>query len=71
MNGRSQAVRLPKEFRLPGTRAKIRRLGDGILLQPVREASWPRGYFDKIVINDRRFRRPPQGGLPDVPALDA
>ena len=35
MNGRSQAVRLPKEFRLPGRLAKIRSFGDGILLEPI------------------------------------
>ena len=35
MNGRSQAVRLPKEFRLPGRLAKIRSFGDGILLEPL------------------------------------
>ena len=34
MNGRSQAVRLPKEFRLTGTQVRIRRLHNGILLLP-------------------------------------
>lgn len=35
MHGRSQAVRLPKEFRLPGDRVKVSRAGRGILLEPV------------------------------------
>jgi antitoxin VapB len=35
MNGRSQAVRLPKQFRLPGTQVRIRRVGTGILLEPI------------------------------------
>lgn len=35
MTGRSQAVRLPKEFRLPGTEVRVRRLGRGVLLEPV------------------------------------
>ena len=35
MHGRSQAVRLPKEFRLPGKEVRIRRVGNGILLEPV------------------------------------
>jgi antitoxin VapB len=35
MNGRSQAVRLPKQFRLPGTQVRIRRVGNGILLEPI------------------------------------
>jgi len=34
-NGRSQAVRLPQEFRLPGDRVSVRRVGDGVLLQPL------------------------------------
>jgi len=32
-NGRSQAVRLPKEFRFEGTQVSIRRVKDGILLE--------------------------------------
>jgi antitoxin VapB len=35
MHGRSQAVRLPKEFRLPGTEVRVRRLGRGVLLEPM------------------------------------
>ncbi len=34
-HGRSQAVRLPKEFRLPGTEVRVRRLGHGVLLEPI------------------------------------
>ena len=34
-NGRSQAVRLPKEFRLPGDRVRVRRAGNGVLLEPM------------------------------------
>ena len=34
-NGRSQAVRLPKEFRFPGKEVRIKRVGDGVLLQPM------------------------------------
>jgi len=34
-HGRSQAVRLPKEFRLPGDRVRVRHVGDGVLLQPI------------------------------------
>ncbi len=33
-NGRSQAVRLPKEFRFEGTEVRIRRAGNGVLLEP-------------------------------------
>jgi len=34
-HGRSQAVRLPKEFRLPGKEVRVRRLGRGVLLEPI------------------------------------
>ncbi len=34
-HGRSQAVRLPKEFRLPGKEVRVRRVGRGVLLEPV------------------------------------
>ena len=35
MHGRSQAVRLPKEFRLPGKEVRVRRVGKGVLLEPI------------------------------------
>ena len=34
-NGRSQAVRLPRDFRFSGDRVRIRRTADGVLLQPI------------------------------------
>jgi antitoxin VapB len=34
-HGRSQAVRLPKAFRLPGDRVRVRRVASGILLEPL------------------------------------
>lgn len=37
-NGRSQAVRLPKEFRFEGDRVRVTRMGAGVLLEPVLEA---------------------------------
>ena len=44
-NGRSQAVRLPKEFRFEGDEVSIRREGEGVVLEPVRRRAWPRGYW--------------------------
>ena len=35
MNGQSQAVRLPKEFCMPGNAVYIKRLGNAIILLPV------------------------------------
>lgn len=37
-NNRSQAVRIPAEFELPGDRVLIHRDGDRLILEPVRRA---------------------------------
>lgn len=34
-NGRSQAVRLPREFRFEGDRVSVRRAGRGVLMEPM------------------------------------
>jgi antitoxin VapB len=41
MNGRSQAVRLPKEFRFEGTHVFARKEGDRVILSPV-DDRWER-----------------------------
>jgi antitoxin VapB len=35
MHGRSQAVRLPKEFRLPGKEVRVSKVGDKVILEPL------------------------------------
>jgi antitoxin VapB len=35
INGRSQAVRLPREFRFEGDRVRIRRAGRGVIVEPM------------------------------------
>lgn len=37
MSGRSQAVRLPKEYRFEGESVVVRHVGNGVLLLPVKE----------------------------------
>jgi antitoxin VapB len=34
-NGRSQAVRLPQEFRFEGDEVRIRKIAEGVLLEPL------------------------------------
>jgi len=34
-NGRSQAVRLPREFCFEGSQVRVRRVADGVLLEPL------------------------------------
>lgn len=38
-NGRSQAVRIPREFELPGDEAIIRKEGERLVIEPVRRTS--------------------------------
>jgi antitoxin VapB len=45
-SGRSQAVRLPKEFRFDGEEVRIRRHGSAVILEPVAE-DW--GWLDALV----------------------
>jgi antitoxin VapB len=70
-NGNSQAVRLPRAFRLPGKEALIRREGDKIILEPLTPSRWPRNFFKSIQIPDKSFGRPEQGELPPVPHFGA
>ena len=47
-NGRSQAVRFPKEFRFEGTEVSLRREGAAVILEPLTKRSWPRGYWSRL-----------------------
>ena len=38
MHGRSQAVRLPKEFRFEGTEVRVSKVGDKVILEPSRSS---------------------------------
>ena len=71
MNGRSQAVRLPKDLRLPGKEVSIRKLGNGVFIEPITRSRWPKGYFDSILIEDESFARPDQGATPPVPTFES
>ena len=47
--GRSQAVRLPNEFRLPGREVRVRRIGRSVLLEPIEhDRERIRAVFDEI-----------------------
>lgn len=64
MNGRSQAVRLPREFRFPGKEVRVRREGDAVILEPLVARGWPRGYWRRLErmragLDVESLRRPP------------
>jgi antitoxin VapB len=44
--GRSQAVRLPKDYRFEGDEVRIRRHGAAVILEPIAE-DW--GWLDSLV----------------------
>lgn len=46
-NGSSQAVRLPKAFRLPGNEVKIYKNGNKVILEPL-HSSWD-AFFDSLL----------------------
>lgn len=48
MNNRSQAVRLPKEFRFDTDQVYIRREGNDVILSP-RPAEWGSYFEDRVV----------------------
>ena len=68
-NGRSQAIRIPREFELPGDEATIRKEGDKLIIEPAKKkkdslakllASWePEDFPD---IEDLPLDPPPDLG---------
>jgi antitoxin VapB len=48
MHGRSQAVRLPKEFRLPGKEVRVRRVGNAVLLEPIEKKFDAKAWMAKV-----------------------
>ena len=56
-NGRSQAVRIPKEFRLKGSEVRIIKRGDKLILVPLETSKWPKGFWDVFSV-DPDFKTP-------------
>ncbi len=69
-NGRSQAVRLPKEFRFEGDEVSIRREGESVVLEPLKRRDWPRGYWRSWGKATKNLKAPkplpPGGGAIDL-----
>ena len=59
--GRSQAVRLPKEFRFDSDTVLVHREGNSVILEPVHE--WPAGYVESFSGVPDDFTRPSQGSV--------
>ncbi|MCF8028084.1 MAG: type II toxin-antitoxin system VapB family antitoxin [Desulfobacteraceae bacterium] len=63
-NGRSQAVRLPKDFRFECDRVKIKKQGKKVILEPVEKTNWPSGFWE-LFTQDPDFPTPEP--LPSMP----
>lgn len=59
-SGRSQAIRLPKEFRFDTDVVLVRRDGDALILEPA--DAWPEGYVESFAGVPAAFARPAQKG---------
>lgn len=69
-NGRSQAVRLPKEFRFEGAEVRIRRHGAAVILEPI-ASDWT--WLDQLAGPlDAEFQEAvaEQPETPSLPELD-
>ncbi len=55
-NGRSQAVRLPREFRFEGDQVRIRRVAEGVLLEPLISDA-PRWFAELDRLNSEPFMK--------------
>lgn len=53
MNGRSQAVRLPKKFRFKGSEVYIKKTEEGVLLIPKNNSIWDVWGKNLIKYNNR------------------
>jgi antitoxin VapB len=69
-NGRSQAVRLPREFRFEGTQVRVRRLAEGVLLEPL--IADPADWFAELdrVREGQPFGKKKDRGQPVTPSRE-
>ena len=66
MHGRSQAVRLPKHFRMPGSEVEVLRIGDSVVLKPLARTAEAMPWAAIDALGDGLFM---QGGReqPEMP----
>lgn len=69
MHGRSQAVRLPKEFRFEGTEVRVSKVGDKVILEPIGKQPFDfEAWFTRLdELGGRDFLTQ---GIPDEPPAE-
>ena len=50
-NGRSQAIRIPKEYRVDSKEVYIQKVGDTLLIKPKKNDKWDK-FFDELSLLD-------------------
>ena len=67
MHGRSQAVRLPKEFRFQGNEVRVSKVGDKVILEPMEKGPFDaKAFWAKLdALGARDFL--PEGLQNDAP----
>ncbi|AMJ59759.1 antitoxin [Bosea sp. PAMC 26642] len=70
MHGRSQAVRLPKEFRFEGTEVHVSRVGNKVVLEPIRKPAFDAGAW-RAQLDALGARDFLTEGLPEDPHVGA
>jgi antitoxin VapB len=70
MHGRSQAVRLPKEFRFEGKAVRISKVGDKVILEPLKKKRPVdvKAWFARLDELGARDFLP--DGIPDEPPVE-
>jgi antitoxin VapB len=73
MHGRSQAVRLPKEFRFEGSEVRVSKVGDKVILEPIgkQPIDFDKFWAELDAVGARDFL--PDGipdGIPDDPPVE-
>lgn len=69
MHGRSQAVRLPKEFRFEGTEVRVSKVGDKVILEPLKKQpiDFDKFWVELDALGARNFL---PDGIPDEPPAE-
>ena len=69
MHGRSQAVRLPKEFRFKGSEVRVSKVGDKVILEPIKKEPFDvEAWFARLDELSARDFLPE--GIPDEPTAE-
>ena len=54
-NGRSQAIRIPKEFRMEGDEVYIEKIGDTLIIKPTKTDKWDSFFKSLDAVDSTNF----------------